>query len=847
MSKFKEYVNAPAGSRFLMEGNTAFALGAVHAGYHAADGYPGTPSTEIIDKCLQYVQDRMIVGWSVNEAVSVGVGVGHAIAGFDALVTMKIPGIFQAADVITTSAFYTAQAGALVIFAAADFVPSSTQHIIDPRYFFASSRLPVLEPRSLQEMYEMPAIAADISKKFKTPVIVMANGILNHTEGIVEIGEQRENKPLPLPKNLTQWMHLPKDARINYDIATQERIPELREWLNTSNLFNIEKGTDDWAVIVIGKNEMLINEVKQLTNTDPSVFSLAATHPLPEKELIQFASENKGKLFVIEDGDTFVQEKLIMLGFNPVGKKRDSIITNWRTKTIINFLSDHIPITKTIPNNPLGLEPIPRIPAICPGCPYKAFTLAIQQLKKKKIIYASFGDIGCSSLTASTKTIDTILCMGAADSIRQGFALSRPELAHKMISVIGDSSECHSGLDSTRNAIFRNVPGVKVILDNSMTAMTGGQPAPSTLTNLSGMPHKFDLRRAVEAEGGRTVVVDSYKIEDIENSLIEALDMAEHGVFTTMILKGACVKNLNGKSKVRSVEFDHDACTNCGRCEICPGIGRDENKKLHFTESCTDCGENLQVCMQRCPHNAILPMDVPVAEGVEFPKLNLLKELTLREEVVREELPASIRMAVRGVGGQGNLFFGKVLTEVVMQTNYAKASILKSDTHGMAQLGGAVISTFSCGDVHSAQLTNASADVLVAMELNEVLHPGYLDLLKPGGYLLLNKQKVLTTRQMARKYPDYEKIKEVLANFNVIEVDANQAVLDMGDKKAQSANVYILGALSRLKPFSLFPEKLWVKALTSLSKDERIKTLNLNAFVKGRAIVDQKQEAFLKV
>jgi len=837
MSKFIEYTNAPVGSKFLMEGNTAFALGVLHAGYHAADGYPGTPSTEIIDRCLQHVQDKMVVGWSVNEAVSVGVAVGQSIAGFDTLVTMKIPGLFQAADVITTSAFYTGEAGALVIFAAADYVPSSTQHVIDARYFLASSRIPVLEPRTLQEMYHIPAIAAEISKKFNTPVVVLSSGILNHTEGIVTVDKASKREPLPLPKNLSPWMHSPREARVNYNTATQERIPALREWLNTSNLYSVEAGEEDWSVIVTGKNQMLLQEVMELTNTKPSVFSLAATYPFPEKELIKFASETKGKLFVIEDGDTFFEEKVRLLGFKPIGKEKDSILTNWDTETTINFLSEHVGIEPVKSNVPLGLTPVPRPPAICPGCPYKAFTLAVHQLKKKRKIYASFGDIGCSSLTTTTKTIDTILCMGAADSVRQGFAMVRPELAHKMISVIGDSSECHSGLDSTRNAIFRNVPGVKIILDNSLTAMTGGQPAPSTPTNLAGMPHKFNLRRAIEAEGGRTVVVDSYKIEDIENALIEALDLAEHGEFTTMILEGACVKNLGGRSKVRTVEFDHEACTNCGRCEICPGIGRDENKKLHFTELCTDCGDNHQVCMQRCPHNAILPMDVPVVKDVEFPTMNLISELSIKKEELIN-LPESIRMAVRGVGGQGNLFIGKVLTEVVMQTPFSETNILKSDTHGMAQLGGSVISTFSCGQVHSAVLTSGAADVLISMEMNELLHPGFMDLLKPGGYVLMNKHKMLSTRQMARKYPDYEKIKEEIAAYNLIEVDANEIVIDLGDKKAKSANVVVLGALSRLKPFNIFPEQLWVNALTSLSQNENIKNLNLNAFVKGRALIN---------
>lgn len=833
MSKFVDYVNAPEGSKYIMEGNTAFALGVVHAGYHAADGYPGTPSTEVIDKCLSHVQDRMIVGWSVNEAVSVGLAVGHAIAGSDVVVTMKIPGLFQAGDVITTAAFFSGESGALVIYAAADYVPSSTQHVIDARYFLASSRIPVLEPRSMQEMYEIPAIAAKISKDFSTPVVVLANGILSHTEGIVTIGKGVTTERLPLPTNFNSWVLLPHIARRNYDIATQKRIPELRNWLNTSNLYTISEGSDECSIIVTGKNEMLIKEMIKQMEINPSVLSLAATYPLPEVVIKDFANKAKGKLFVIEDGDRFVEEKIRLMGFSVIGKEEDSVLTDWDIKDLRNLFVEHHLIEKNVEVISLELDSVVRPPAICAGCPYRAFTLAVQKLKKKKSIIVSFGDIGCSSLTVDTKTIDTILCMGAADSVRQGFALSRPELAHKMISVIGDSSECHSGLDSTRNAIFRNVPGLKIILDNSLTAMTGGQPAPSTKTNLAGMPHKFDLKRAIEAEGGRTIAINSYNIENIEKEIEEALALAEHGEYTTMILEGACVKNTSGHSVIRSVEFDHNACTNCGRCEICPGIGRDENKRLMFTELCTDCGDNLQVCMQRCPHNAILPREIPVVKEIEYAPMSLINELKTSELA---PLPDSIRMAVRGIGGQGNLFFGKVLTELVMQTSYSETNILKSDTHGMAQLGGAVISTFSCGEVHTAAITPGMADVLVVMEMSEVLRPGFLELLKPGGYILMNKYKVLPKARY-RNYPDYENIKSAISEYNVIELDANEIVLNLGDIKARSANAVVLGALSKIHPFDNFSEQLWLNALKSLSKSENIFNLNVKAFAEGRKLV----------
>ena len=209
MSDFTDMVKTVKGSKFVAQGNEAFALGVVHAGYHAADGYPGTPSTEVIDKYLSKVQDKINVGWSVNEAVAIGVGIGHAIAGFDTVVTMKTPGAFQAGDPITTSAFYTAQAGAFVLYVATDYVPSSTQHVIDLKYFFASARIPVLEPRDHQEMYDIAFEAVDISRKFNTPVVVLASGIHAHSEGLITTKEPRKIIPRELGSDMKNWMVMP--------------------------------------------------------------------------------------------------------------------------------------------------------------------------------------------------------------------------------------------------------------------------------------------------------------------------------------------------------------------------------------------------------------------------------------------------------------------------------------------------------------------------------------------------------------------------------------------------------------------------------------------------------------
>jgi indolepyruvate ferredoxin oxidoreductase alpha subunit len=832
MERFNEIVASKAGSKFILQGNEAFALGVIHAGFHAAEGYPGTPSTEVIDKSLKCVQDLITVGWSVNEAVAVGVAIGHSIAGSDAVVTMKIPGVFQAGDAITTSAFYTADAGALVIYAATDYVPSSTQHVIDSRYFFSASRLPVIEPRNHQDMYEAAWIAADISRKFNTPVIVLASGIIAHSEGLVITKKSRKIARRPLPEKLHAWMTLPEIARRNYNKATQERIPHISEWLETSPLVSEEKGKGNWGIILCGESDIIVREALKNINKNPSILSLGMTYPLPKERIKKFASGIKGKIFVFEDGDRYLENQLRLLSIPVVGKEENSVITDWTPAMIIGQLSQHLDFKYKIKKQEFAIKAVSRPPSICPGCPYRAFALCVDKLKKKKKLYAVFGDIGCSTLLFFLNSLDTVCCMGASDSLRQGFVLSRPEYASKTISLIGDSCECHTGLDSTRNAIFRHTAGIKVILDNSITAMTGGQPAPSSKTNLAGVPNTFSLKRAVEAEGGRMVVVDSYNLKEVEKALVESLAEAEKGAYTTMILEGLCIQEVENKKKVRKISRNYDLCKRCLRCNICPGIEFDADKKPSFTNFCTFCGGSSPVCMQCCPFDAII-YDEGATEKTSPPVFEKVREIeTLLTG--KEKLAESMRLAIRGIGGQGNLFFGKALSEVVLRTPYSESNIVKGDTHGMAQLGGPVISTFSCGSVYSPVLAPGSVDVLIVMEIGEVLRPGFLELLKPNGTILFNNFSVLPVAMKREDYPDIDKIFDALKKYKVIKIDANKIAYGLGDINGKTANVVVLGLLSSIAPFNSIPENVWLSALMAISPNDYIKATNKLSFEAGR-------------
>jgi indolepyruvate ferredoxin oxidoreductase alpha subunit len=835
MAKFNKYVEASPGSKFILQGNEAFALGVIHAGYHCVDGYPGTPSTEVIDKSLAHVQDRINVGWDVNEAVAVAVGVGHAAAGFDTVVTMKTPGAFQAGDAITTAGFYKAPAGALVFYVASDYVPSSTQHVIDLRYFFASSRIPVLEPRNHQEMYEIAWEAADISRQFNTPVAILASGILCHSEGLVKSKEARTVEPRELPADMKGWMGMPFLARINYDHATTERIPSIQQWTEQSDLTR-ESGEDSsWGVIVPGESDMIVREALSTLNLKPKILSLAHLYPYPKEKIREFAGKIDGPLFVFEDGDRFFEERIRLLGIDVIGKEENSTITNWTPQQVIDVLARHLELEPTKPAQKLDVDPVRRPPSICPGCPYKAFGLTVAKFRKQKKIYASFGDIGCSTLLYFLDALDTCMCMGASDSMRQGVVLSRPELASKVVSVIGDSCECHSGLDSTRNAVFRNTPGVKVVLDNRITAMTGGQPAPSSPANLAGVPNKFNLVEAVKAEQVRTVTVDSYDIKAVEAALKEALELAEQGEYSVLVLEGACIQEVRGKEKARTLAIDYDKCKRCGMCNMCPGIEVDEDKTPHFTNLCTNCGAGTQVCLQRCPFGAIHVMDEAELKGSRSGVDQLpVPEVVEKVAVAKEALPETLRLAIRGIGGQGNLFFGKVLSALALDTPYADLHIVKGDTHGMAQLGGPVISTFCCGDVHSPVLAPHTVDVLVAMEMSEVLRPGFLELLKPGGTVVFNSFRALPPNTKLEDYPNIDDIRKVLDGYTVIEIDANRVVFELGDKASRTANVGVLGLLSTIEPFTAIPEANWLEALMSVSPTDHIKAANTLSFKAGR-------------
>ncbi len=830
----KQLCEAPAGQAEILQGNMAFATGCVRGGIHAADGYPGTPSSEVIDKGLSQVQDMLKVGWSVNEAVAAAVGHGHSMAGRDCVVTMKIPGLFQAGDIFTSGALFVQQRGALVYYIASDFTPSSTQHTLDPRYLFKSCFVPVFEPRNHQEMHEAAALAVEISRAYKTQVVVMPNGNLCHSEGLVHLMPTQQREPVQMPESLKPFNVLPNVARKNYDVVMAERMPALLEMVESSPLNKWEKGSGTGkkvGVITYGVGDMYVREVKATLGADFDLLSLAFTNPLPMKLIREFCQSIDGEIVVIEDGYRYLQEVIENSGFQVSGKEPFSALTEWSPALVAEKLGLLTLEKKSV------AAPVGRPPIICAGCPYRLFAGEISLLKKKKMLDVVFGDIGCNTLLYFMNALDTGLAMGASESERLGYVFSRPEQAGRCLSVIGDGTECHSGMDATRNSVYRNMPGVKVILDNSWAGMTGGQPSPTSPANLAGETMRFSLTESLKAHGAKVVSVGAYDKKNLRAALKTALADADKGVYTTIVVAdGACVQKVEASSQ--RVLVEPDVCKKCNACLVCPGIELNADGIPVVNNLCSGCGGSSPACVQMCPTNVLKAVDL---KDLNLPALPKLAEPPHEIELPvldKASFPARLSLAIRGVGGQGNLFFGSVMSKLAFLAGYGEKNVIKGETHGMAQMGGPVISTFGCGDVISPVLLPGTADCLIVMEKSEVLRPGFLEMLKPGGTIILADTKIIPHGLPEDQYPTDAQIHASLSGYHVIELDVLGKALELGDRSGRTANVVMMGILSTLPPFNVFPSELWLKALKNANSKPAVWAGNYVAFYTGRELAE---------
>ena len=593
-------------TREYMLGNVAIARGLLEGGVQVAAGYPGTPSSEIIDTLAARKERDYHIEWSVNEKVAMEVAVGAAWAGVRSVVTMKHVGLNVAADPFMTLA-YAGTKGGFIAIVADDPSCHSSQNEQDTRRYAQFALVPCFDPSTPQEAKDMLPYAFEFSEKFEIPVIFRPTTRISHGKSDIELGEIPVEKPAPhFEKLLDRWVMLPKNARVRHTHLLSIQQPmedELAEspW-NTLELIPDAK----FGVIGAGIASVYAKEALQELGLEASFLKIG-TYPVPKKLILELL-ETVNAVLIFEELEPVVEEQVKMIAQEaglPVSimGKTGGFVPREGELDISAFLEalnkvfdlDVKPETGSIP-----LELAPRPPGLCAGCSHRATFYSMRKVFGKDAIYPS--DIGCYTLGIQSGTVETTLCMGSSISIASG--LYHAGEKRPICCSIGDSTFFHTGMNSLLNAVFNKANITVTILDNRITAMTGHQPNPGVGFTVTGEPTvEVSLAELCRAMGvGSVVVVNPYNLEEIQEAFEAAKDFEGTAV---VIAKQPCVISVK-RAGTRRVPYiiDPEKCEGCKQCVKfgCPAIEFDEeNKCAVITALCSGCG----VCAQICKFEAI--------------------------------------------------------------------------------------------------------------------------------------------------------------------------------------------------------------------------------------------------
>ncbi len=570
----------------LMIGNAAVAAGLVDGGLNVVSSYPGTPSTEITEFLAKY--DEVKSEWAPNEKVAMEVAFGASLAGAKSACAMKHVGLNVAAVPLFTMS-YTGVNGGLVICVADDPAMHSSQNEQDSRHYAIAAKVPMLEPSDSEEAYTFAKSAFELSEKFDTPVILRMCTRIAHSQSCVEMGEKASNKLKPYEKNPQKYIMMPGNAIRRHPIV-EERTKALSAFAEDCIYNKIEMNSEEIGVITSGCSYLY---VKEALGDSVSILKIGMPNPLPENLIRDFAARVK-KLYVIEELDPIIETYVKNLGIKVIGKELFSILGEFSQSSIRKALgidvAEGVTADSEIPNRP---------PMMCAGCPHRGmfYTLA----KNKITVH---GDIGCYTLGAvpPLNALDSTLCMGASISGLHGFNLARGEETEgKSVAVIGDSTFMHSGMTGLVNIAYNATNSTVIILDNSITGMTGHQQNPTTGYNIKGeVAAKVDLEALCRALGiNRVRVVDPYDLKACEAAVKEELAIREPSV---IISRRPCVLLKSVKAKP-SLIINPDKCKSCKRCMGlgCPAISFKDGKAVIDNTLCVGCG----VCKGLCAFDAI--------------------------------------------------------------------------------------------------------------------------------------------------------------------------------------------------------------------------------------------------
>ncbi|MBP3381495.1 MAG: indolepyruvate ferredoxin oxidoreductase subunit alpha [Clostridia bacterium] len=570
----------------LMIGNQAVAQGLYDGGLGVVSSYPGTPSTEITEFLSKY--EDIHSEWAPNEKVAAEVAFGASLAGARSACAMKHVGLNVAADPLFTLS-YTGVNGGMVICVADDPAMHSSQNEQDSRHYAKAAKVPMLEPADSMEAYTFAKNAFELSEKFDTPVLLRMCTRIAHSQSIVQTGEKVPAVLKDYEKNPAKYIMMPGNA-IKRHPFVEERTQALRAYAEDCPYNTVEMHSDEVGVITSGCSYLY---VKEALGDSVSVLKIGMPYPLPEKLIRDFAAKVK-KLYIIEELDPIIETHVRALGIDCVGKEVFSMLGEFSQATIAAAFGKEAPACVTadaeIPNRP---------PMMCAGCPHRGmfYTLA-----KNKITV--LGDIGCYTLGAvpPLSALDSTLCMGASVSGLHGFNVARGEEAEsKSVAVIGDSTFMHSGMTGLVNVAYNATNSTVIILDNSITGMTGHQQNPTTGYNIKGDPAaKVDLEALCHALGiNRVRVVDPYDLAACEAAVKEELAVKEPSV---IISRRPCVLLKSVKHEA-PLTVDPDKCRSCKKCMKlgCPAISMKDGKARIDATLCVGCG----VCKQMCAFDAI--------------------------------------------------------------------------------------------------------------------------------------------------------------------------------------------------------------------------------------------------
>ncbi|MGN0719403.1 MAG: indolepyruvate ferredoxin oxidoreductase subunit alpha [Anaerovoracaceae bacterium] len=570
----------------LMLGNAAVARGLYEAGCQVVSSYPGTPSTEITEECAKY--DEIYCEWAPNEKVAVEVAFGASLAGKRSFAAMKHVGLNVAADPVFTMS-YTGVKGGFVIGVADDPAMHSSQNEQDSRHYAKAAKLPMLEPSDSAESLKFAKLAMELSEKYDTPVLLKMCTRVSHSQSVVETADRVVPKVAPYEKNAQKNVMLPANARKRHPLVEQ-RMADLVDFAEKTEINRIEMGSTKLGIIT---DSTSYQYAKEVMGDDASILKLGMIWPLPEQKIRDFAAKVE-RLIVIEELDPFIEEHCKMLGLKVEGKSIFPVLGEFSQNLVAEKLGRPVDAGKKLD------EPIPeRPPVMCPGCPHRGL---FHTLAKNKCTV--MGDIGCYTLGAAPplSSIDCCTCMGGSVSSIHGFNKAMgPEGEKKTVAVIGDSTFMHSGMTGLANIAYNQSNSTVIILDNSITGMTGHQQNPTTGYNIKGEPAgKVDLEALCHAMGiRRVVVVDPYDLAACNQAVKEELAAEEPSV---IISRRPCIL-LKSVKPQPALRVSADKCIGCKSCMKigCPAISFRDGKAVIDHTTCVGCG----VCQQLCPVSAI--------------------------------------------------------------------------------------------------------------------------------------------------------------------------------------------------------------------------------------------------